>query len=249
MTEGFDRTDVVTDKDDSPTLVCDGSHLPEALFLERRIADRQHLVHEENLRLQVCGDGEGQPHVHPAREALDRCVDELLHLGERDDLVELSSDFPPFHAEDRAVEVNVLASRQFGMKTRPYLQQRPDAAVDLNPARCRPCDPRQDLEQRALARSIPSDHADHFSTPDLEADIVQGPDAGVAAVRPAPGASCRRTDVPERRVDRVRQCVTQRPVGLTVPDTVALAQMINAYCDIAHGCHTRSANVFSIRAK
>src|SRR5438445_4484897 len=120
------------------------------------------------------------------------------------------------------------------MKTRPYLQQRPDAAVDLNPARCRPCDPRQDLEQRALARSIPSDHADHFSTPDLEADIVQGPDASVAAVRPAPGASQRRTDVPERRVDRVRQCVTQRPVGLTVPDTVALAEMINAYRDIAH---------------
>ena len=37
---------------------------------------------------QVRGDGEGQPHVHAARVALDRRVEELLDLGERDDLVE-----------------------------------------------------------------------------------------------------------------------------------------------------------------
>ena len=66
----------------------DLAHLAEALALERRVADREHLVDEQDLRLEVGGDGEGEPHVHAARVALDRGVEELLDLGELDDLVE-----------------------------------------------------------------------------------------------------------------------------------------------------------------
>ena len=64
-------------------------HPPEAALLELGVADREHLVDEQDLRLEVRGDGEREPHVHAARVALDRRVDELLDAGELDDLVEL----------------------------------------------------------------------------------------------------------------------------------------------------------------
>jgi len=44
-------------------------------------------------------------------------------LGERDDGVELSLDFRPQHAEDRAVQEDVFAPGQLGMKARADLQQ------------------------------------------------------------------------------------------------------------------------------
>ena len=67
-------------------------HLAEALLLELRVAHRQHLVDDQDLGLEVRGHRERQPHVHAARVVLHRRVDELLDLGERDDLVELPVD-------------------------------------------------------------------------------------------------------------------------------------------------------------
>ena len=46
----------------------------------------------QDLGLEMGGDRERQPHVHAAAVALDRRVEELLDLGEVDDLVELPVD-------------------------------------------------------------------------------------------------------------------------------------------------------------
>ena len=78
-----DRGHVVADEQDRPALLADVVHLAQALVLERRVADRQHLVDEQDLRLEVGGDGEGQPHVHAARVALDRRVEELARPRRR----------------------------------------------------------------------------------------------------------------------------------------------------------------------
>ena len=111
------------------------AHLAEALALERGVADGQHLVDDQDLRLEVRRDGEGEPHVHAARVALDRRVEELLDLGEGDDLVELAIDLGLAHAEDGAVEVDVLAAGQLGVEAGADLQQRADAARRSRPAR------------------------------------------------------------------------------------------------------------------
>ena len=84
------RAHVVADEDDRAAVALRNlAHLAEALLLEVGVADRQHLVDDQDLRLQVRGDREGQPNVHAAAVALDRRVEEALDLGERDDLVEL----------------------------------------------------------------------------------------------------------------------------------------------------------------
>ena len=74
---------------------------------------------------------EGQPHVHAARIALDRRVEEFLDLGEGDDLVELAADLGARHAEDGAVEIDVLAPGQLGMKAGADLEQAGDPAAQI----------------------------------------------------------------------------------------------------------------------
>ena len=79
---------VVADEEDRAPAAAHLAHLPQAPLLELRVADREHLVHHQDLGLQVGGHGEGQAHVHAARVVLHRRVEEALHAGEVDDLVE-----------------------------------------------------------------------------------------------------------------------------------------------------------------
>src|SRR5215213_1143806 len=107
---------------------------------------------------------------------LDRRVQELLHLGEGDDLVELAPDLAPAHPDDRAVEVDVLPAGQVGVKARPDFEQAPQPPVDVHLAGGRPDDAREDFEQRALARPVTADDADDFAREHLEAHVPERPD-------------------------------------------------------------------------
>ena len=98
------------------------------------------------------------------------------------------------HAEDRAVQKNVLAAGQLGMKSGADLEQRADAAEQFALACRRPRDARQDLQQRALAGAVAADDADHFAAADLEIDAVERPDVRLPA-SPARG----RTDADSAR--------------------------------------------------
>ena len=62
--------------------------LVEALVRERLVADGQHLVDQQHVGIDVDGHGEAEAHVHARRVGLHRRVDEVLQLGELDDLVE-----------------------------------------------------------------------------------------------------------------------------------------------------------------
>ena len=62
--------------------------LVEALLLERRVADRQHLVDQQDVGVDLDRDREREPDVHARGVVLELEVDELLELGERDDVVE-----------------------------------------------------------------------------------------------------------------------------------------------------------------
>ena len=62
--------------------------LVEALLLERGVADREHLVDEQDVGIDLDSNREREPDLHPRGVVLELEVDELLELGERDDLVE-----------------------------------------------------------------------------------------------------------------------------------------------------------------
>ena len=63
------------------------------------------------------------------------------------------------HAQHGAVEVNVLAPAQFGVKASAKFQQRIHPSIKLHPSAGGAGDVRKDLEQSALASSVAVDNA------------------------------------------------------------------------------------------
>ncbi len=61
----LDGRDVVAHEEDRPARVRHRLDPTKALLLKLRVAYCQDLVDQENLRLQMRGHGEGQPHIHP----------------------------------------------------------------------------------------------------------------------------------------------------------------------------------------
>ena len=122
------------------------------------------------------GDGEGEADVHAGRVPLDRHVEEALDFGEFHDAGEARLDLATRHPQDRAVHEDVLAAREFQMETRADLEQTRNAPTDPDPSLGRRGDPREQLEQRALPRAIPSDDTDHLTLGDREGQIAQGPE-------------------------------------------------------------------------
>ena len=147
--------------------------LAEALALELLVADGEHLVEEEHVGADVRGDREPEPHEHARRVRPHRQVDELLELGERHDLVHHLPDPRARQAVDRAVQIDVLAAGEVGMEARAELEKRRDPAAGFDATRRRRDDPRDDAEERRLARAVATDEADRLSGLDRERDVAQ----------------------------------------------------------------------------
>ena len=86
------------------------AHLSQAFPLEVGIAHSEHLVHNQDFRLQVGSHGESQAQVHTGGVALDGCIDELFNFRKSDDFIETGFNFLFVHTEDRPVEEDILAS-------------------------------------------------------------------------------------------------------------------------------------------
>ncbi len=147
----------------------------EALPLEALVADREHLVEQQDVGVEERGDREAEPHRHPRRVRPHGPVDRVLDLGEGDDLVEPFADLAPAEPLDRPVEEEVLAAGEVGVEARPELEERADAAGGLDRPAGRLDDPGDDAEQRRLPRAVPADQADRLAGVDVGRDAVERP--------------------------------------------------------------------------
>ncbi len=75
----------------------------EALVLEVLVSHRQHLVHQQDLRVGVHRYGEPQSHVHARRVVLHRHVNETLQFRKGDDLIQFTLDLSPAQPQNGAV--------------------------------------------------------------------------------------------------------------------------------------------------
>jgi hypothetical protein len=91
----------------------------------------------------MSGDRKRQARVHPAREVLNRRLQESFDFGEGDDLVELALDVCARHAEDSSVEKDVFSPGQFRMKACAYFEQTADSTVNIYCALGRFSNPRE----------------------------------------------------------------------------------------------------------
>ena len=110
LAQALDLSRVVRDEDDRAATLLELEDLAEALALEGLVADGEDLVEQEDVGVEVRGDREAEPHVHPRGVGAHRPVDRLLELGEGDDLVEALADLRPLEPVDGAVQEDVLAA-------------------------------------------------------------------------------------------------------------------------------------------
>ena len=147
------------DEQDGLAAPAEFRELVEALVREALVADGQHFVDEQHVGVDMDRDRKPEAHVHARRIGLHGRVDELAQLGELDDLVEPLLNLPFGEAEHDAVDEHVLAAGDFRMKAGAELDERRDAAVDAHDAAGRLRDAGDELQRRALARSVPADDA------------------------------------------------------------------------------------------
>ena len=148
----------------------------EAAALERLVADREHLVDQEDLGVHVDGDGEAEPDQHPRGVELHLVVHELLELGERDDVVVDPIGVPPRQAEERGVEVDVLAAGEIGVEAGAELEERREPPSITDGAGGGSQDPRDALQQRGLPGAVVADQAQRGPLRDVERDIAKRPE-------------------------------------------------------------------------
>ena len=144
-----------------------------AFRLEALVADRERLVHEEDVGLDVGGDGKGQPRRHAGRIGPDRRVDELRQLGPGDDAGQSPAHLFPRKPKERSLEQDVLYSRQLAVESQAELQERRDPSGHDDAAPCRIEHARDHLEESGLAGPVAADDSQRLARLDGQIEIAQ----------------------------------------------------------------------------
>ena len=154
----------VGDEHDRLAAIAEVGDLVAALGLEFGVADREHLVDDQHIGVDVDGDGEAEPDEHPGGVVLDRRVDELLEAGELDDVVEAlvrrASAGTPRMAAFRKTFSRPLSS---GWKPAPSSSNAEIEPFDRDLALVGLEDLREALQQRRLAAAVVTDDAERLA--------------------------------------------------------------------------------------
>ncbi len=157
VAESLHEVERVGHQQNRPAAPLELAELVEALVGEPRVADREHLVDQQHVGIDMDGDGKPEPHVHPGRVRLHRRVDEVLQFRELDNLVKPPADVALAEAEHDAVDEDVLAAGNLGVKSGPQLDEGRDSSLHLHGSGRGFRNAGDKLERGALPRSVPAD--------------------------------------------------------------------------------------------
>ncbi len=124
-------------------------------------------------------DGETEPCQHAVRVVAHRHVDEVGELRELDDRRQMLGDEALGVAEESGVQENVLATGEIEVEARSELQQRCGAAPHHHSPLSRSQDPRDHLQQGALAGTVAADQPYGLTGLDGQIDSLERPELAV----------------------------------------------------------------------
>ena len=134
-------------------------NLVDAFLLKVDIADGECLVDQEDVGIDVGGNGKTEAHIHAAGIVLDGHVNEVAQLGKIDYRGQQCLDLAMGKPEKRALEENVFITAQVRMETRAELEHGEYAPVGNEFSAGRLGDSSDDFEQRRFARAIDADYS------------------------------------------------------------------------------------------
>ncbi len=118
VTEGPHLVGLVRDQQDRASLFLEGADPVDALRLKPFVTHGEDLVDDENVGINVNRHRESETDIHATRVELHLGVDEVLNLTEGNDIVEDRVHAPLGESKHRTVEIDVVATRQLGLKSR-----------------------------------------------------------------------------------------------------------------------------------
>src|SRR5258708_3013426 len=110
------------DAKNGPALVPNLEHLVDTLSLELLVANGQDLIDNQNLRVQVDGDGKGQPQHHSVGIGAQWFVDKVVQFREIEDCTVQILRLPPAKPKQRRVQRYVFPAGEIGVKARAEFQ-------------------------------------------------------------------------------------------------------------------------------
>ena len=119
----LDRGQIVRYEQDGAPAGMHVAHGPEAFLLKPGIANREHLIDQHHVGLQMGGYGKAQPQAHARGVSFHGCIEEPVHAGKVDDRIQPGIDLPLLHAQDGPVEINVFPAGEFLVKTGAHFEQ------------------------------------------------------------------------------------------------------------------------------
>src|SRR5205807_732403 len=108
----------------------------------------------QHVGVDVDGDGEGQPDRHAGGEVLQLLLDELLELGEVDDLFDSLCRLAAAQPQQAGAGEDVVATGYLGVKSNAELDERRQAPLHRDLALVGPVDARDAPQKGALAAAV-----------------------------------------------------------------------------------------------
>jgi hypothetical protein len=116
-----------------------------------------------------------------------RRLEKVADVGESDDLVELRIYLRTPHAVQPCGQIHVVAHGEIVDEAASDLDERGDAAGDLDGALIGDHDARDELQQCGLALTVAADHADRLARPHVDRHVAQRPEFVRTGATSAPG--------------------------------------------------------------
>ena len=145
----------------------------EALGLKRLISHREDLVDNQDVGIDVHGDGKGQPHVHAARVRAEGLMDEIADSGEFDDFVEAGFGLPAAQSQESGIQEDVFRSGQIRMEAGAQFEKGRHAARHGDAALSGLAQSGDETQQGALAGAVAAHDGQGFAALHLKGDVLE----------------------------------------------------------------------------
>jgi hypothetical protein len=149
-------------------------------FLELEIADREHLVDQQHVGLDLDRDRKAQAHDHAGRVARDRLVEKVAQLGKLEDRRQPPHDLAPAQAEHEPGQHRIVAPGQVRHEAQCERQQLARHRCTADAAAVRRDDAGHGAQKCTFARAVAADHAEAVARREAQAHVLERPEARTA---------------------------------------------------------------------
>ena len=184
LAQPLDRARVVGDEHDRPAAALEVTDPAVALLREGLVADREHLVEQQDVRLDVHRHREPEPQYMPDEYVLTGWSTNPSSSANATISARCSSMSAREMPNIAAFRYTFSRPREVGVEAGAELEQRADAPLDRDRALARRVDAGDELQQRRLAASRSGRRSPNDSPgSDVDVDVAQRPQLSPRARR------------------------------------------------------------------